>query len=88
MKNEKNIEVRTYDWKLAAMQTKKIYKKFIALIDKSETKIVTPEDMKKLFSSIDFLIDIIHLMDPVEDPEDRDIELINICRPTQAGKEG
>ena len=88
MKDRNNIEIRIYDWKLAALQTKKILRQMISMSDKADKGMVTFEDVSNLCGSFNFLIDIIHLMDPEEDTDGKDIELINLYRPDKRQKGG
>lgn len=85
------VNTRTYDWKLAALQARRILKQIINLYESAESEEITKKELKdqvrKLSDSFDFFIDILHLMDR-EDPEgEKDIELINILR-AEPGKRG
>ena len=89
MMSNREVETRTYDWKLAAIQAKRIYKKMLKLHEDSlQLKVIEPSKILDAINSFDFLIDIIHLMDPDEKgPKKDDIDLINVYR-AKPGKEG
>lgn len=84
-----NVDTRTYDWKLAAIQAKRIYKKLLKLHDNTVNEfMINPKEIQDILGSFDFLIDIIHLMDPDDKgPKKEDIDLINVYR-AKPGKEG
>ena len=69
-----DLRTGSYDKKIAAIQAKRIYKKFLKLLDKETAE---HDDIKDLFKSFDFFIDIIHL---IENPEGEDIQIINVFR--------
>ena len=83
-----NVDSRSYDWKLAAIQAKRLYKKLLKIHEDAISCKVEPKQVEDILSSFDFFIDIIHLMDPDEKgPKREDIDLINVYR-VEPGKEG
>lgn len=85
---ERKVDIRCYDWKLAAIQAKRIYKKMLKLYEEASERAITQNEIMTTLNSFDFLIDIIHLMDPDENgPKKDDIDLINVYR-AKPGKEG
>lgn len=83
-----SVDARSYDWKLAAIQAKRIYKKLLKLHEDVEETQITRTQVMDVINSFDFLIDIIHLMDPDDKgPKKEDIDLINVYR-VKPGKEG
>lgn len=89
MSDKRSVDTRCYDWKLAAIQAKRIYKKLLKLHEEAkELKVIPPDEIMTAINSFDFLIDIIHLMDPDDKgPKKEDIDLINVYR-VKPGKEG
>lgn len=81
---------RTYEHRLGSIQAKRIYKKLLEV----DAKILsgTPvyrEEITSILDSFDFFLDILHMMDPEEDPDcDKDIELINLYGPNRSERKG
>lgn len=78
----------TYDKKIAGIQAKKIYKKFLKISEQISgnadyKELIEP--FNSVLESFDFFVDIIHLMD---NPEGEDINIINVFRGNDPGKEG
>ena len=86
--SDRQVDTRCYDWKLAAIQAKRIYKKLLSMHEDAEGVEISKKRVMDVLNSFDFLIDIIHLMDPDDKgPKKEDIDLINVYR-VKPGKEG
>ena len=81
---------RTYEHRLGSIQAKRIYKKLLEVDAQILSgKTVYREEITSILDSFDFFLDILHMMDPEEDPDsEKDIELINLYGPNRSERKG